>query len=407
MLKVAVISHLYPSLTRPTYGRFIHEHVRALQDFGVAVRVISPVPWTPSGMKRLSKKWADYANAAGSVENYDGVQVSRPAYVSPPHPLHFAGAWSMAARLRWSWRQLMSGFDCDLIHAHAITPDGFAACQLARRLHRPVICSARGSEVHTTPNESPIFRRMTQWALRRTDGMIAVSSALARDAVGLAGGTLSPKVIYNGVAEYFPKADDRAAIRRSLNLPETAQIILFVGRCELDKGAEELMKAFAEFRQRDPAAALVYVGDGSARVQLQALASQGQFGGRVHFAGQVGRAEIRQYLQAADIFVLPSHGEGMPNALLEAMAAGLPCIATAVGGIPEAVQDGVNGLLIPPKSPAAIVAALQRINDVPDLAGQLGRAAIHTVKNKFTWQANAQAHLSFYEKVIAQFHEHN
>ncbi len=402
MLNIAFISHMYPSLTRPTYGRFIHEHVKSLQALGVAVRVISPVPWSPPGMGLLKRKWRDYEQTANESGFFDGVEIRHPTYFALPRPLHFLGGIGMAAGLRSSWDKLMTGFRCDLIHAHTITPDGFAACRLAKSLRLPVICSARGSEVHSTPKESAAFRAMTRRALRQCNGMIAVSRALACEAVALAGETLRPKVIYNGVSETFQSAGNRPAIRRKLNLPESGQIILFIGRCELDKGAGELLQAFAEFNRRNTNAQLVYVGDGSAREELHATARQ-QFGGRVHFIGQVGREEIHQYLQAADIFVLPSHGEGMPNALLEAMGAGLPCIATSVGGIPEAIQDCVNGLLIPSKSPAAIAAALEKITRSPELATRLGAAAARTVKDKFTWQANAAEHLKFYEETIARW----
>lgn len=371
------------------------------------MRVIAPVPWTPPGMNRLSKKWADYAATANGQEIYDSVNVSRPAYATPPHPIHFIGAWIMAAWLKLSWEKLMSGFNCDLIHAHTITPDGFAACKLAKSLRLPLVCSARGSEVHTTPKESAAIHCMTRWALRQTDGMIAVSSALAQEAVAIAGNTLKPKVIYNGVGENFQTAGDQLALRQKLNLPTAAQIILFVGRCELDKGTGELLQAFGEFSRINLHSELVVVGDGGARQTLEMETQQQPFGSRVHFVGQVGRKEISEYLQAADIFVLPSYGEGMPNALLEAMAMGLPCIATMVGGIPEAIQDGVNGLLIPPKSPTAIVVALKRITTDSGFARQMGVGAAQTVKDKFTWPANAKAHLAFYEEVITKFHESN
>jgi glycosyltransferase involved in cell wall biosynthesis len=405
-LRIAIISHMYPSVIRPTSGRFIHEHVKALQAAGAQVRVISPVPWTPPGMARLNKKWADYSAVAGLVENYDGINVARPAYATPPHPLNFVGAWSMAARLRWSWKKLMAGFDCDLIHAHTITPDGFAACKLAKSLRLPVICSARGSEVHTTPKESAMVHRMTRWALRQTDGMIAVSHALAEEAANIAEAeaTLKPKVIYNGVGENFKTAGDRLASRRKLNLSAAAQIILFVGRCERDKGLGELLQASGDFSRLNPKAELVIVGDGGARSELELAARCEPFDTRVHFVGQVGRDGIGEYLQAADIFVLPSYGEGMPNALLEAMAAGLPCVATHVGGIPEAIQDGVNGILIPPKSAGAIAGALKKIFSAPDLSRDLGAAARRTIADKFSWPANAHAHLEFYEQVIAKFH---
>jgi len=399
VLKIAVISHLYPSPARPTYGQFIHAHVKALQAQGVAVRVVSPVPWTPPGLEKISRKWADYAASAGRVEDFDGVRVARPAYFTPPSPFHVAGSWTMAVSLRRCWKKLMDGFKCDLIHAHTVTPDGFAAVKFGKKLGLPVVCSARGSEVHEAPRCSPTVRRQTRWALQNCDGFLAVSRALAQTAVELADGRLQPAVIYNGVAENFSAGADTRKIRRQLGLPETAKIILFVGRCERDKGAGELLGAFAAIARAEPAALLLVVGDGGARTELESTAKSAH-GSRVRFAGLVGRDKIAGYFQAADVFVLPSYGEGMPNALLEAMAAGLPCVATRVGGIPEAIQDGVNGILIPPKSAPAVVQAVGKIFAEPDFARNLGRAARATVTNKFSWQANAANHLKFYHKTL-------
>ena len=96
----------------------------------------------------------------------------------------------------------------------------------------------------------------------------------------------------------------------------------------------------------------------------------------------------------------------MPNALLEAMAVGLPCVAARVGGIPEAIEDGVNGLLIPMQSSAAIAAAVKRVFKSPELAARLGAAAMGTIRTRFTWDGNAQEHLAIYEETIRKYHGH-
>jgi teichuronic acid biosynthesis glycosyltransferase TuaC len=397
---------MYPSPVHPTYGRFIHEHVRALQDRNVEIKVIAPTPWTPPGLGRLKQKWADYAKIAGGQDRVEGVPVMRPAYLALPGPLDFVRALSMAASLRRCWKRLLRDFDCDLIHAHALTPDGYAACKLGRAFGRPVVCSARGSELHQRPRESRTIRNMTRWLLRNCDAAVAVSRSLAQEAVDLAGGEFKPEVVYNGVADAFQAPADRRQIRRELNLPEPARIIVFTGRCEKDKGVEELVEAFGMITTEEASAALLFVGDGGARNELETRARREPWGSRVWFAGQVGREKVRLYLQAADVFVLPSHGEGMPNSLLEAMAVGLPCVATRVGGAPEAIEDNRNGLLIPAKSAGAIAAALRKVLHAPGFAEQLGTAATRTIRERFSWSANAERHLAIYEEVIRNFHNH-
>ncbi len=405
-MNIVILSHMYPSEARPTYGLFIHEHVKALQRCGVKTMVVAPAPWTPPGLAKVRRKWAQYAQIGGRVEFFEGVPVQRPRYPALPGPLDFIRAWTMSASMRCNWSALTAGFDCDLIHAHSITPDGFAACQVGRRLGRPVVCSARGSEVHERPRESRMMKKMTGWTLRNCQAAVAVSGALARTAAALAGSGIEPKVVYNGVAEEFQPGGDRSVTRLQLGLPPTARILLFAGRCEKDKGVEELLQAFALIAAEDGSAVLVIAGEGSARKELERQAQRSSWATRVRFVGQLGRKDVALLFKAADVFVLPSYAEGMPNALLEAMAAGLVCVATPVGGIPEAIEDGVNGLLAPVQSAGAIAAAVKKVFASPALSARLGTAAARTIQNRFTWKANAESHLAIYEEAIRNFHCH-
>ena len=402
-MNIVFLSHMYPSEARPAYGLFIHEHVMALQRLGVKTMVVSPVPGAPPALAGVRRKWAGYAGLGGRTEFFEGVTVKRPRYLALPGPLDFIRAWTMSASLRINWGSLTAGFNCDLIHAHSVTPDGFAACKLGGRFGRPVVCSARGSEVHQRPRESRLMKNMAGWTLRNCHAAIAVSGALARTAAALTGGAIEPTVVYNGVAEEFQQAGNREAARLKLGLPPEARILLFAGRCEKDKGAGELLQAFASIAAEEASALLVLAGDGGARGDLERQARRASLAGRVRFVGQLGRKSLALFLKAADVFVLPSYGEGMPNALLEAMAVGLACVATPVGGIPEVIEDGVNGLLVPVQSAGAIVAAVKMLFASPALSERLGTAAARTIQSRLTWSANARSHLAIYEEVIRNF----
>lgn len=404
MLKVAILSHLYPSTPSPTHGYFVHEHVRALRELGVDARTIAPVPRVPRLLRAWRRKWMTYDAIARDTDSFEGVPVVRPDYFTPPSPLHFAGAWTMATRLAGNWPNFWPDFRCDLIHAHNVTPDGFAALRLRRRVGTPVVCSSRGSDLHTVPKESRIFRALTRSTLNRLDGLITVSRALARDALALAPGIPAPRVIYNGVAPAFQHLPAKADARRRLGLPSDARVVLNVGRCERDKGLGELLAAFASLP--DPTTRLVLVGDGSARSAFETETRERRISDRVTFAGPANRARIPEFLAAADVFALPSYGEGMPNALLEAMAAHLPCVATAVGGIPEALDDQVSGLLVPPRSADALGTALRRLLDQPEFGQRLGDAAARAVASRFSWEANARQHLAFYREILARSPRH-
>jgi glycosyltransferase involved in cell wall biosynthesis len=121
--------------------------------------------------------------------------------------------------------------------------------------------------------------------------------------------------------------------------------------------------------------------------------------GRVHFVGH--QEDILPWLAALDVFVLSSDWEGMSNALLEAMAAGLPVVATAVGGTPEVVVDGVTGLLVPPHDPISLAEAIVRLLDAPDLRRQMGQAGRERVKKSFTVERMVEQTQTLYEHILS------
>jgi glycosyltransferase involved in cell wall biosynthesis len=159
-------------------------------------------------------------------------------------------------------------------------------------------------------------------------------------------------------------------------------VILFLGRIEAAKGIGELLEAFAVLRAAQPEAELVCAGAGG----IEAAARRAEALGiedAVRFPGWLGEAQKRAWLRRAAVFVLPSHAEGLPMSLLEAMAAGVPVVASAVGGIPDVVKHGVNGLLVAPGDAVDLLRALRRVLRDPQLAAALGAAGRETVRARF------------------------
>jgi glycosyltransferase involved in cell wall biosynthesis len=157
-------------------------------------------------------------------------------------------------------------------------------------------------------------------------------------------------------------------------------LVAFAGRCEESKGVFDLLEAVCAVR---PRLRVECAGDGDlARVERRAAALG--LASRVTMRGWINAREREQLLARAAVFVLPSHAEGLPVSLLEAMAAGCPVVATAVGGIPDLVKHGVNGLLVPPGAPGALAEALRRLVTDRELAGRLGREARATVAARYT-----------------------
>ena len=166
-----------------------------------------------------------------------------------------------------------------------------------------------------------------------------------------------------------------AALRdetRSALAPGAAPLIVTVARLVWFKGLDPLIAAAPDLVARHPLARIVIVGAGPLREALGAQSLRLGLGEHVVFAGE--RGDVPALLAAADIFVLPSVSEGMPISILEAMAAGRPVVATRVGGVPDLVADGTTGLLVPPRDPVALAAALIRLADSPALGERMGRA---------------------------------
>jgi glycosyltransferase involved in cell wall biosynthesis len=269
----------------------------------------------------------------------------------------------------------------DLLHVNSYVPGNYA--RLAAALMQvPIIID----HWHGFTRFSRKRRLVCRVLGRFTDLSLAVSRGV-RDYLVAQGG-LDPakvRVVANGVdTAAIEAARPGNLVRRELGLPEGAPVIGLVARLDhWGKGHKEFLEALASLKERHPVHALI-VGGGRRIDEVRALAASLGLAEAVHFLGE--RSDVPDLLNAMDIFVLPSYSEGLSLALLEAMAAGLPVVATRVGGTPEVVTDGGNGLLIPPRDAGALAGALTRLLSDPAFARRLGANA----------QAHIQEHFSLY-----------
>lgn len=211
------------------------------------------------------------------------------------------------------------------------------------------------------------------------------------------------EIVYNGVdARRFTPRTDRAALRATLGLPPETFVIGTVGRFDPMKRYDLLIEAVARLREEDrsgsmPAVQLVFAGDGPEETRLRETAARLGVERDVRFLGR--RSDVPAVLAALDLFTLTSRGEGMSNAILEAMACGLPVVATRVGGNAEIVMDGETGLLIESANVEQLVAALRRLIGQPGVRAAMGAAGRQRVESAFTMQRMAEAYTSMYDRV--------
>lgn len=362
-LRVLTFSSLFPNAQQPLHGLFVKERIRALAHL-CEVRVLAPVPWAPS-WRWLGERYYRYSQVAWE-ELQDSLAVGHPRFFVIPKICKAIDGLFMAVCCLRPVRALRRAFPFDLIDAHWAYPDGVAAAILAHILRLPLAITVRGDDINVFP-QGFWRRQLIRWALRKADLVIALSQELRQGVEALAVPRAKITVIPNGVdlGRFYPV--DRQLARRRLGLPQDGRILLSVGRLHLSKGYPILVEALARLQGQFPDLSVVIVGgddaEANARPLIQAMAAQHRLSDRVHLVGAQPPTALVDWYGAADMFCLPTSREGSANVLLEALACGLPCITTPVGGNPEVIVGPDVGALVPPEAHAmaeAIAAGLSR-----------------------------------------------
>ena len=283
----------------------------------------------------------------------------------------------------------------DLIHAHSIAPGFYGA--VAGALCRIPVLTTR----HGRPEDSakPSLTRMI--STRFTDRFVAVSEEVRRLLISM---TKIPaeKIfsIVNGIDTQRFAGTRNTALRAEFGIPENAFLFGTVGRLNHTKAQDLMIHALKTLRDQGADARLVIAGDGDRREKLDHLIAELQLQDRARLLG--ARHDVPAILRGLDAFVLSSVDEGVPLSLLEAMAAGLPCVATAVGGIPEVISHEHNGLLAPAGDAAALAAAMQRLLDEPDLRRHIAANGAETVRTRFSIETMVQSYCRHYDDLLQE-----
>lgn len=325
----------------------------------------------------------------------EGLQPTIPVFRFPFGGLAYAlaGACWLASR----------GRRFGVLHAHQALSPALAAV-LAKRL-RPrsrvvvkVACSGAWSDFRLA--QARPFYRFRLALLRSVDRFVILNGESAADLQAAGLGSVPFRLIPNGVdTDRFAPATtlERQAIRASLGLRADELIALFVGRLEQRKGLDLLLKAWGEMAGRPAPPRLLIVGPGNAE-RWTALARGLEIESRISFLG--GREDVARFYRAADLFVFPSRAEGCPNAVLEAMASGVPVVATDVAGNREAVgEDGRTGWLVPAGDPRALARVVGMVAASPDVRREVGAAARVAAEERFAIHRVGAQYLSLYEEL--------
>ncbi len=274
-------------------------------------------------------------------------------------------------------------------------PCGVASLFLSAVYRVPYIVSLRGGDVPGfRPYDFALYHRLIGPLLRivwhKASAVVANSQGL-RDLAHAFDASQEIDVISNGVdTEFYSPGVD-------LHRRQPASIV-FAGRVVYQKGLDVLLDALANLKHLEWN--LTIIGDGSQKEPLQAKAKTLGLTDRVNFTGWLDKVQLCQHYREANLFAFPSRHEGMPNVVLEAMACGLPVIATRIAGSEEIVEDGVSGLLVPPEDNVALTGALRTLITDPEKRGQMGLAANQRVQQYFTWMQTAMRYESLLREAI-------
>lgn len=240
------------------------------------------------------------------------------------------------------------------------------------------------------------FNRFTLPAARR---VVTVCEPFARDLEKSGVRKERIQVVPNAIEPFVaPSAEEITRVRRTFGLTAGQRVILCVGRLSREKAQTDLLTAFEQLTRKHSTwpLHLVIVGDGPERQNLKAQAESMK--GFVTFTGQ--QQDVRPFLAIAELFALPSHSEGSPNVVLEAMMAGVPVVATSVGGVPETLQHGVTGCLVPKQQPDQLASGLEALLRDPQLAENYASAAKQIVQDRFTPDAYCRTLVALYRELV-------
>jgi glycosyltransferase involved in cell wall biosynthesis len=233
-----------------------------------------------------------------------------------------------------------------LVHGHFLYEVGVAAVRLARSFGVPSVVTVHGTDARwlLQGGVQERFRARMLAAALAADRLVVVERGLADELIGAGVSPERVRVIPMGVDEDTFHPSDRLVARRALGVAADARLVLVVGRATPEKGVDVLERAVAFL---------------PASVRVVVLGPSSRPSGRVEYAGPVPSTEVAAWFAASDVFCLPSLAEGSPVSVVEALASGRPVVASAVGGIPAQIEEGVNGLLVAPGDERALAAALE------------------------------------------------
>jgi len=391
-LEVAILATMFPSSSRPVYGTFVYECIKQITA-RCHFEVFSPTPWVPK-LAFVPQRWASLLTLP-RTEVFHSVTVHRPRFLAFLRRLSFS-FWGTSYYS--SIKHLIKPGSFDLIHAHQVYPDGYAACLAKKYIKIPVIITIHG-ELSNPELNSISVKRKVKYALNTADKVIIIGKFQKDLCLQL--GLYNEKKLVNipngfDTEMFYP--NDLIRMRSELGIPQRPKILCYVGHLYPPKGLSYLIKAIKSVVEKNRDILLCIVGDGPLKEELQDLTVSLKLSDNVLFVGQKERHEIPKWMNACDVFVLPSIKEGFPTVIPEALACGKPVVSTNIFGIPDIINSRNVGILVPPGNIKELAEAISKAIDI-----QWDSDIIIKKAEEYTWQSISMRLIECYEQVQFEF----
>ena len=411
-MKIAVLAHSFPRFAGDTHGTFVKSLCEAVARQGHEVHVLVPFdpelrpdPDSPLRIHSFRYAWPDRWHLLGYSRTLKrDVAMRLGAWIQSP--LYFVFAERALARL-------VRREKIDFVHAHWHLPNGWIAHRVRRRTGVPFGVTLHGSDVFMAEH-NPLFGSMAGNALASASHVTSCSADLRERLLALGRPSAADKLLLvaNGTEVVSAvEPPESASLDAKVPRREGERLIVAIGRMVDKKGFRYLLDALPGLFEgladgEGPPVQLVLAGGGDLLDSLRQQATDLGVANRVQFPGMLSHDEVLALLARAEVFVMPSvrdakgNIDGLPIVVLEAMAAGLPVVATDLAGMPLAVESGRTGVLVPEKDPAALAQGLRQVLEDPAEGRAMGEAGRRKVGEELNWDAIARRHDALYRRAI-------
>ena len=367
-MKILAITNLFPNPAEPGRGIFNKQQFLALSKL-CELKVVAPIP-------------AHRNKTVPKDGNVAGIETFYPRYFITPKVFRSLYGFFFYLSLRKFVANLRKKWQFDMILAVWAYPDGFGSWLIAKELGVPVVIMVQGSDINLY-TKYLLRRKMIAHSLNAASAVISVSRSLKQRMTDIGVNADKIKVVPNGVNKDNFKPMPLIEARGALALPLERKIVLFAGNLVAGKGADRIIEAFPLLLKAEPSALLVIVGDGAMKNTLEARAAELAISEYVIFTGRQPHEKIPHYMNASNVFCLPSDNEGCPNVILEALACSVPVVGSDVPGISEVLEGSQNSVLFPAKDISALSERIvELLSKNPDKKSEASSMSM-------SWQENA------------------